>query len=103
MFSESSAQVKEENHDVDESKMKGHNVSKIESTASSRLGKVFSDGGAAVPEVEGVYQLNAGIRKRKQKSFTLKVRTYFPAFSCKIYGFSLSLYFLCEYLTCSMH
>ncbi|KAK7264608.1 hypothetical protein RJT34_32217 [Clitoria ternatea] len=71
---ESSAQFKEENHDAgDESKMETHNVfPKIESTASSKLGKVFSDNGPAVPEAEGVHQLNAGFRKRKQK-FTLKI------------------------------
>ncbi|MED6182264.1 hypothetical protein PIB30_027105 [Stylosanthes scabra] len=70
--SESSAQVREGNHDVEESKVKMHKVPKIVRTASSTLGKIFSDGGAAVPEAEGVYQLNAGIRKRKQKSLSLK-------------------------------
>ncbi|TKY54129.1 ALWAYS EARLY 3 protein [Spatholobus suberectus] len=70
---ESSAQFKERNHDVDESKMETHNIfPRIESTASSKLGKVFSDNGAAVPEAEGAHQLNAGFRKRKQKSFNLK-------------------------------
>lgn len=80
--SESSAQFKEGNHDIDESKVKTHNIfPKIESTASSKLGKVFSEDGDVVPEAEGAYQLNAGIRKRKQNSFILKVRTgYFPAF-----------------------
>ncbi|XP_025630070.1 protein ALWAYS EARLY 3 isoform X2 [Arachis hypogaea] len=68
--SESSAQVREGNHDVEESKVKMHKATKIERTASSALGKIFSDG-AAIPEGEGVYQLNAGIRKRKQKSFSL--------------------------------
>lgn len=62
---------------------------RIESTAKSKLGKVFSDNGAAAPEAEGAYQLNTGSRKRKQKSFTLKVRNgYFPAFNCKTCGFS---------------
>ncbi|KAG4378352.1 hypothetical protein GLYMA_17G024600v4 [Glycine max] len=71
---ESSAQFKEGNHDaVDESKMETHKVfPRIESTASSKLGKVFSDNGVAVPEAEGAHQLNAGFRKRKQKSFNLK-------------------------------
>ncbi|KAJ1427279.1 SANT/Myb domain [Sesbania bispinosa] len=72
---ESSAQVKEGNHDVvDESKMERHNVfPRIDSTTSSKLGKVYSDNnGAAATEAEGAYQLNAGIRKRKQKSSTLK-------------------------------
>ncbi|XP_057752358.1 protein ALWAYS EARLY 3 isoform X1 [Arachis stenosperma] len=68
--SESSAQVREGNHDVEESKVKMHKATKIERTASSALGKIFSDG-AAISEGEGVYQLNAGIRKRKQKSFSL--------------------------------
>ncbi|MED6106461.1 hypothetical protein PIB30_005096 [Stylosanthes scabra] len=70
--SESSAQVREGNHDVEESKVKMHKVPRIVRTASSTLGKIFSDGGAAVPEAEGVCQLNAGIRKRKQKSLSLK-------------------------------
>ncbi|KAL2339063.1 hypothetical protein Fmac_013509 [Flemingia macrophylla] len=71
---ESSAQFKEGNHDiVDESKLETHNVfPKIESTASSKLGKVLSDNGAAVPESEGTHHLNAGFRKRKQKSFNVK-------------------------------
>lgn len=71
---ESSAQFKEGNHDVvDESKMETHNVfPRIESTASSKSGKVFFDNGVAVPESEGTDQLNAGFRKRKQKSFNLK-------------------------------
>ncbi|KAJ1395191.1 SANT/Myb domain [Sesbania bispinosa] len=72
---ESSAQVKEGNHDVvGESKMERHNVfPRIDSTTSSKLGKVYSDNnGAAATEAEGAYQLNAGIRKRKQKSSTLK-------------------------------
>ena len=82
--SESSAQFKEGNHDaVDESKMETHKVfPRIESTASSKLGKVFSDNGVAVPEAEGAHQLNSGFRKRKQKSFNLKVRIgYFLAFN----------------------
>ncbi|XP_068463375.1 protein ALWAYS EARLY 3 isoform X1 [Phaseolus vulgaris] len=71
---ESSAQFKEGNHDVvGESKMETHKVfPKIESTASSKFSKVFSDNGAVVPEAEGTLQLNAGFRKRKQKSFNLK-------------------------------
>nr|KYP58067.1 Lin-9 isogeny [Cajanus cajan] len=71
---ESSAQFKEGNHDVvDESKMETHNVfPRIESTASSKSGKVFFNNGVAVPESEGTDQLNAGFRKRKQKSFNLK-------------------------------
>ncbi|KAK7292297.1 hypothetical protein RIF29_08075 [Crotalaria pallida] len=70
---ESSSQFKEGNPDIDESKMKTHNVfPKIESTASSKLGKVFSNNRTAVPEAEGAHQLNAGTRKRKQNSFTLK-------------------------------
>ncbi|KAG5023890.1 hypothetical protein JHK85_020232 [Glycine max] len=71
---ESSAQFNKGNHDVvDESKMETHKVfPRIESTASNKLGKVFSDDGAAVPEAEGAHQLNAGFKKRKQKSFNLK-------------------------------
>ncbi|XP_061349128.1 protein ALWAYS EARLY 3 [Gastrolobium bilobum] len=71
---ESSAQFKEGNHEVvNESKMETHNVSpRIESTTSSKLAKVFSDNGVAVPEAEGADLLNAGIGKRKQKSSTLK-------------------------------
>ncbi|CAJ1941052.1 unnamed protein product [Sphenostylis stenocarpa] len=71
---ESSAQFKGGNHDaVDECKMETHKVyPKIESTASSKLSKVFVDNGAAVPEAEGTLQLSAGFRKRKQKSFNLK-------------------------------
>jgi len=63
--------------------METHKVfPRIESTASSKLGKVFSDNGVAVPEAEGAHQLNAGFRKRKQKSFNLKVRIgYFLAFN----------------------
>ncbi|XP_027329953.1 protein ALWAYS EARLY 3 isoform X2 [Abrus precatorius] len=73
-YTESSAHLKEGNHDVvDESKMETHNVfPRIKTTASSKLSKAFSDNGAAVPEAEGEQQLNAGFRKRKQKSFTLK-------------------------------
>lgn len=80
-MSESSAQFKEGNRDVvDESKMEAHKVFiKIESSASSKFPKVFSDNGVVVPEAEGTLQLNAGFRKRKQKSFNLKVRiVYFP-------------------------
>ncbi|KAF1875797.1 hypothetical protein Lal_00006427 [Lupinus albus] len=69
---ESSAQFKEGNHDIDESKMKKHNVPKIESTTSTKHGKAFSDNIAAAPDSEGAYQLNAGVGKRKQNSFTLK-------------------------------
>ncbi|XP_052727677.1 protein ALWAYS EARLY 3 isoform X3 [Vigna angularis] len=71
---ESSAQFKEGNRDVvDESKMEAHKVFiKIESSASSKFPKVFSDNGVVVPEAEGTLQLNAGFRKRKQKSFNLK-------------------------------
>lgn len=75
---------------VDESKMETDNGNSFR-----KSGKVFSDKGAAAPKAEGAYQLNAGSRKRKQKSTTLKVRTgYFPAFNWKIDGFSLSLHFL---------
>ncbi|CAL0325815.1 unnamed protein product [Lupinus luteus] len=69
---EPSAQFKEGNHDIDESKMKTHNVRKIENTASSKHGKAFSDSIAAGHNSEGAYQLNAGGGKRKQNSFTLK-------------------------------
>ncbi|KAI4345449.1 hypothetical protein L6164_012572 [Bauhinia variegata] len=71
---ESSAWVKEENHDVvDESRMETHNTfPRVESTASSKLSKACSDNGAAVPDTEGPHLLNAGIRKRKQKSVPLK-------------------------------
>ncbi|XP_047153750.1 protein ALWAYS EARLY 3 [Vigna umbellata] len=71
---ESSAQFKEGNRDVvDESKMEAHKVFiKIESSASSKFPKVFSDNGVVAPEAEGTLQLNAGFRKRKQKSFNLK-------------------------------
>ncbi|XP_057419414.1 protein ALWAYS EARLY 3 isoform X2 [Lotus japonicus] len=68
--SESSAQVKEGNHDViDESKVETRNVfPRLESTASSKLGK----NGAAAPEAEAAYQRNVGNRKRKQRPFTSK-------------------------------
>jgi len=93
--SESSAQFKEGNHDVvDESKMETHKVfPKIESTASSKFSKVFSENGAVVPEAEGTLQLNAGFRKRKQKSFNLKVRIV--CFPVSILWFIVS-YFLCD-------
>lgn len=83
-------QFNEGNRDmVDESKIETDNIfPRIGSSTLSKLGKVFSDSGAAAPEADGAYQLNAGSRKRKVKSFTLKVRTgYFPIFNCKIYGF----------------
>ncbi|XP_019464011.1 PREDICTED: protein ALWAYS EARLY 3 isoform X2 [Lupinus angustifolius] len=54
---ESSAHFKEGSHDIDEYEMKKHIVPKIESTAA--------------PDSEGAYQLNAGVGKRKQNSFTL--------------------------------
>ncbi|XP_027192378.1 protein ALWAYS EARLY 3 isoform X2 [Cicer arietinum] len=65
---ESSVQFNEGNCDVvDESKMETDN-----GNSSRKSGKVFSDKAAAAPEVKGVYQFNAGSRKRKQKSFTSK-------------------------------
>ncbi|CAJ2634347.1 unnamed protein product [Trifolium pratense] len=65
---ESSVQFNEGNHDVvDESKMETDN-----GNSSRKRGKVFSDKGTAAPKAEVAYQLNAGSRKRKQKSFTLK-------------------------------
>lgn len=83
---------------VDESKMETDN-----GNSSRKSGKVFSDKAAAAPEVKGVYQFNAGSRKRKQKSFTSKVRAgYFPAFNCKIDGYSLSLHFLSSILAYTM-
>ncbi|MCH94436.1 protein always early 3-like, partial [Trifolium medium] len=64
----SSVQFNEGNHDVvDESKMETDN-----GNSSRKRGKIFSDKGAAAPKAEVAYQLNAGSRKRKQKSFTLK-------------------------------
>ncbi|CAI8610606.1 unnamed protein product [Vicia faba] len=66
---ESSAQFNEEKHNMDdESKMETDN-----GNSSRKSGKVFSDKGAAAPKAEGAYQLNAGSRKRKQKSATLKI------------------------------
>ncbi|WJX96119.1 hypothetical protein P8452_77365 [Trifolium repens] len=65
---ESSVQFNEGNHDmVDESKMETDN-----GNSSRKWGKVFSDKGAAAPKAEVAYQINAGSRKRKQKSVTLK-------------------------------
>ncbi|XP_058758503.1 protein ALWAYS EARLY 3 [Vicia villosa] len=66
---ESSVQFNEGKHSmVDESKMETDN-----GNSSRKSGKVSSDKGAAAPKAEGGYQLNAGSRKRKQKSTTLKI------------------------------
>ncbi|CAL5198850.1 unnamed protein product [Lathyrus oleraceus] len=66
---ESSVQFNEGKYNmVDESKMETDNGNSFR-----KSGKVFSDKGAAAPKAEGAYQLNAGSRKRKQKSTTLKI------------------------------
>ncbi|XP_027918483.1 protein ALWAYS EARLY 3 [Vigna unguiculata] len=74
---ESSAQFKEGNRDVvDESKMESHKVfPKIESTASSKFSKVFSDNGV-VPEAEGTPHLSAGFRKRRQRFYLKNDETH---------------------------
>ncbi|CAI8605732.1 unnamed protein product [Vicia faba] len=65
----SSAQFNEGKHNMaDESKMETDI-----GNSSRKSGKVFSNKGAAAPKAEGAYQLNAGSRKRKQKSATLKI------------------------------
>jgi hypothetical protein len=74
-------QFNEGNHDmVDESKKETDN-----GNSSRKWGKVFSDKGAAPHKAEVAYQINAGSKKRKQKSLTLKVRTgYFQHSTVKL-------------------
>lgn len=97
---ESSVRVKEENHDVvNESKLgTHHSFPGDESTALSKLGRVCDDG-ASISLAEGAFELDSGIRKRRQKSTVLRVRIdWFLAFSCKIDPFFLPLKFNCSFV-----
>jgi hypothetical protein len=92
-------QFNEGNHDmVDESKKETDN-----GNSSRKWGKVFSDKGAAAPKAEVAYQINAGSRKRKQKSLTLKVRTgYFQHSIVKLVVLTLYVFCLVFWLITSM-